>query len=152
MKDYNSRQNPLKMLECFLVKCFFENLQALNLQLCGKINFTTSIFQLICLPFKNNCLPEKTSRERVRILKFNLYYVTQGVLLFIFSCCSWYVSMTYNRHFTKQEWIAWMDSTWFQVQSIKTKGNMESAVWKFTMASVVHSVWIWCGNYMLMSE
>ena len=31
-------------------------LQALNLQLCRKINSTTSIFQLICVPFKNNCL------------------------------------------------------------------------------------------------
>ena len=31
-------------------------LQNLNLQLCRKINSTTRIFQLICLPFKNNCL------------------------------------------------------------------------------------------------
>ena len=31
-------------------------LQALNLHLCRKINSTTSIFELIRLPLKNNCL------------------------------------------------------------------------------------------------
>ena len=39
-------------------------LQALNLQLCRKINSTTSIFQLICLPFKNNCLSKKKLQEK----------------------------------------------------------------------------------------
>ena len=50
-------------------------LQALNLQLCRKINSTTNIFQLIYLPFKSNCLSRKTSKKRVWILKRNVHYV-----------------------------------------------------------------------------
>ena len=65
----------------FLLK----KLQGLYVQLCQKINSTTSIWQQICLPFKNNCLPKKTSKKSVRILKSNVYCVTQGVLLFIFT-------------------------------------------------------------------
>ena len=69
-------------------------LQALNLQLCRKISFTTSIFQLICLPFKSSCLTiliKENFKKRTGILKSNVYYVTVGVLILIFSCCSWYV-------------------------------------------------------------
>ena len=54
LKDYKSERNPLKILKAFLV---------LNLQLCRKINSTTSIFQLICLTFKNNWLSKKTSKK-----------------------------------------------------------------------------------------
>ena len=32
----------------------------------------------------------------------------------------------------------------------KRKGNTESIVWKFTMESIVHSIWKEYGNYMLM--
>ena len=87
LKDYKSEQNPLKILK----RVLFGKVADLNLQLCRKINSITSIFQLICLPFKNNCLSKKTSKKIVRILKFNVYYLTQCVLLFIFSCCSWYI-------------------------------------------------------------
>ena len=37
---------------------FLVTLEALNLKLCQKINCTTSIFQLICLPFKNTYFKE----------------------------------------------------------------------------------------------
>ena len=69
-------------------------LQALNLQLCRKINSTTNIFQLIYLPFKSNRLSRKTSKIRVWILTCNVHYVTQSVLLLIFSCCILYVQLT----------------------------------------------------------
>ena len=115
-------------------------LQILNLQLCQKINSAASFFQMICLSFKNNYLSKKTSKEKVRILKSNIYYVTQDALSFIFSCCSWYVWLTYYRHFTKKGWIAWI------------KGKMESTVWKFTMKIIVHSIWREYENYMLMPE
>ena len=98
-------------------------LQAHNLQLCRKINSATIIFQLIFLPFKNNCLSKKILKEIVRILKSTVYYVTQSALLFIFSCCSSYIWLTYDQHFTKQGWIACMECTCFQVRSIKKKGK-----------------------------
>ena len=56
----------LKMLKGVL---FLVKLQTLNLQLYWKINYATSIFQLICLPFNNNCSSKKTSKERVGTLK-----------------------------------------------------------------------------------
>ena len=43
LKDYKSECNPSKMLKTYF---FLVALQALNLQLCQKINSTTSIFQL----------------------------------------------------------------------------------------------------------
>ena len=93
MKDYKSEQNPLKMLK-WLKECFFGKLQGLNLQLCRKINSTTNIFQLIYLPFKSNRSSRKTSKIRVWILTCNVHYVTQSVLLLIFSCCILYVQLT----------------------------------------------------------
>ena len=85
------------------------------------INSTKIIFQLICLPFKNNYLWRKTSRKRLRILECNVYYVTQGVLLFIFSCCSLYIWLTYDWPFMKKGGIAWTGITCFQMRSIKKK-------------------------------
>ena len=145
-----------------LKECFLAKLQALNLHLCQKINSTTGIFQLICLPFENSCLSKKTSKERVRILKSNVHYVTQYVLLFIFSCCSWYVWLIYDQYFTKQGWITWMDSTCFQVRSVKKKGKhgkysvevhngkYSTQYMKYTwnMKYIIYE----CGNYMLMPK
>ena len=56
---------------------FLVKFQDLNLKLCQKINSTASIFQLICLPFKSTCF-RKDFKEKVRILKCNVYYVTKG--------------------------------------------------------------------------
>ena len=38
-------------------------LQALNLQVCQKIDSITSMFQLICLPFKNTCFKENLKEK-----------------------------------------------------------------------------------------
>ena len=120
MKDYKSEQNPLKMLK-WLKECFFGKLQGLNLQLCRKINSTTNIFQLIYLPFKSDYLSRKISKEGVWILTCNVNYVTQSVLLLIFSCCSFYVQLTNERPSTKQWWIIEIGSICFQVRLIKKK-------------------------------
>ena len=51
--------------------------QAHNLQLCIKINFTSSIFQFICLLFKNTCLSQKKSfKEKSK------NFETQGILCY----------------------------------------------------------------------
>ena len=102
---------------------------------------------MICLPDKKYCLSKKTSKKRARIFKCNVYHITQGVLLFIFSCCNLYVLLTDDQSFTKQGWIAWTGSTSFHVQPKKRKGNMESTLQKFTMESIAHSVWKEYGNY-----
>ena len=83
VKNIERLQNGAKSFENTQNSAFLVKLQALNLQLCRRINSTTFIFQLICLPFKNNCF-----EKRVRILKCIVYYVFVGVLLFIFI---WYV-------------------------------------------------------------
>ena len=140
-KNIERLQIRAKSFKKCLKECFLVKLQALNLQLCRKINFTISIFQLICLPFKNNCLSKKTSKERVKILKSSVYCVTQVVFLFIFSCCSWYIWLAYDWHFTKQGWIVWIDSTYFQVQSIKKKWKHGKYSVKFTVESIVYIVY-----------
>ena len=56
LKDYKSERNPLKVH-------FLITLQALNLQFCQKRKSTTSIFQLICLPFTNTCLKENFKQK-----------------------------------------------------------------------------------------
>ena len=120
-------------------------LQALNLQLCRKISSTTSIFQLICLPFKSSCLTiliKENFKKRTGILKSNVYYVTVGVLILIFSCCSWYVLLNNDRPFTNQGWAAWVDSIYFQVRSIKKKGKHEKY-------SILHSIWKEYGHYIM---
>ena len=93
MKDYKSEQNPLKMLK-LLKGCFFRKLQGLSHQLCRKINSATNIFQLIYLPFKSVYLLRKISKKELWILTSNIHYVTQSVLLLIFSCSS--VRSTYQ--------------------------------------------------------
>ena len=72
---------------------------------------------LVNLPFTDSYL----SQKRVRILKSNINYITRRVLLFICSCCRWYIWLIYDWHFTEQGWIAWIDSTCFQVRSTKNK-------------------------------
>ena len=42
---------------------FLVTLQALTMQRCPKINSTTIIFQLICLPFKNTCFKENLKEK-----------------------------------------------------------------------------------------
>ena len=78
-------------------------------------------------------------------MKSNVCYVTQGVLL-----------LTGNQPFTKQEWITWKDSTYFQVQSIKKKGKHEKYSVGVHNKGIVHSVYeknmettiqvSWCQN------
>ena len=78
-------------------------------------------------------------------MKSNVYYVTQGVLFFIFNCCSWFVWLTDDQSITKQgsEWTV----SAFKCDQKKRKENMESAVWKFTRESVVvHSTQKEYGN------
>ena len=65
-KNIERLQIQAKSFENSQRNAFLVKLQALNLQLCQKINSTASAFQLICLPFKNNCLSKKTSKTRVR--------------------------------------------------------------------------------------
>ena len=62
-KNIERSQNWARSFENTKKRAFLVKLQALNLQLYRKINSTTSIFQLICLPFKNNCLSKKTSKK-----------------------------------------------------------------------------------------
>ena len=92
LKNIERLQIQAKSFENAWRSIFLLKLKALNLQLIQKITSTTIVFQLIFLPLKNNCLSKKTSKKRkkkVKNLKYNVYYVTQGVLLFIFSCCTW---------------------------------------------------------------
>ena len=63
-------------------------LEALNLQLYNKL--PASIFQLICVPFKNSFFQENFKKIATD-LKCNVYCGTQSVLLFIFSCYSLHI-------------------------------------------------------------
>ena len=60
-------------------------------------------------------------KKTVRILKSNVYYVIEGLLLYIFNCWSSYVSLTDDWPFTKQGWTDWINSICLQVLSIKKK-------------------------------
>ena len=82
-KNIERSQIQAKSYENAYRSAFLAKLQVLNLKPCRKINFTTSIFQLIYLPFKDNCLSKKTLKKRVRVLKSKVYHDTQGVLLFM---------------------------------------------------------------------
>ena len=60
LKDYKSERNPLKILKGVV---FFGNVVGPQSATLLKNNSTTCVFQLICLPFKNNCLSKKTSKK-----------------------------------------------------------------------------------------
>ena len=122
------------------------NLQAVILQLCRKINSTTNVFRLIYLPL--NCLSRKTSKKKVWILKCNVYIVLLKVYWFSFSAV---VACTFHWHMidllrNKDESLEWTAPT-YKCDQEKRKRNVESTVWKFTMESIVHSIWKVFGNY-----
>ena len=133
-------------------------LQALNLQLCRKINFTTSIFQLICLPFKNNCLSMLIKEN----FKKSKNFETQCIL------CYW---RCIALHFQLLQLVCLTDqwSTFYKTRisclsghhilssaiNKKRKGNMKSTVWKLKMKIVLHSTWKeyeYCIMTLLMPE
>ena len=87
LKDYKSKQNPLEILKG-LKECFFGKVAGPQSSTLLKDELHYKFFQLIYLPFKSNCLSRKTSKKTVWILQCNVHYVTQGVLLLIFSCCT----------------------------------------------------------------
>ena len=87
--------------------------------------------------------------------KLNAHYITQVILLFIFSCCKLYVWLTDGR-WSKLNRLT--NSVCFRVRSITKKRNMESTVWKYKVESVVHVTWkqhgntgysCWCQNKLI---
>ena len=82
-------------------------------------------------------------------MKRNVYYVTEGELLFIFSCCSLF-NWPMIDFLGKKGWIAWMGRTYFQVGSIKKKGIHEqwwSWQWKVLFIAYEITIWVfWCLN------
>ena len=122
-------------------------LQALNVQLCRKINSTTNIFQLIYLPFKSNRSSRKTSKIRVWILTCNVHYVTQSVLLLIFSCCILYVQLTNDWPFYETRMNHLNGQHLLSSAINKEKQKHGNSGWKFPVESVMHSIWKVYGNY-----
>ena len=133
-------------------------LQDLNLQLCRKINSTTRIFQLICLPFKNNCLSMLIKEN----FKKSKNFETQ--------CILWYWRCI-ALHFQLLQLVCLTDqwSTFYKTRisclsgqhilssviNKKRKGNMKSTVWKLKMKIVLHSIWKkyeYCIMTLLMPE
>ena len=83
--DYKSEQNPWKILE----KESISAKSASQPATLPKMNFMAGIFQLICVHFR--CSSFKIDiKEKLIMLKLKVYYVTQGILLLIFSGCSLY--------------------------------------------------------------
>ena len=104
-------------------------LEVLNLQLLRKINYTTSILQLICPPFKNTCFKEKFKEKSNN---FEMQYIS------CYSRCIVFHFLTDGRPFTKQEWIAWFDRKYFQMQSLKKKDKHGKYCVEETVESIVH--------------
>ena len=111
MKDCESEQNTLKILKGtnFWQSCrqpfwnFVEKATPLQLF-------------LVCLPLRT-----PASNKRVTTLKCNVYHVTQGLLLLIFSCCGLYVFNWTRVDLYKTRMNCLNRKHLFHVQSIKKK-------------------------------
>ena len=82
-------QIRVKSFETTKRSALLVNLQFFNLQIRRKINSSTSIFKLVYLPLRTPA-SKKTSKNRVTILRCNVCYVTEGVLLIDLGCSSLY--------------------------------------------------------------
>ena len=128
-----------------------EKLQALNLQLCWKINSTSIIFQLIYLPVKSNCLSRKTSKKRVWILKWNVHYANTRCIALDFQLLQ-LVRSTDNWSTFYETRMNHLNGQYLLSNAIN---KQERETWKFLMASIIHGIWKVYGNYNInlpMSE
>ena len=123
-KNIERSQNWARSFENTKKRAFLVKLQALNLQLYRKINSTTSIFQLICLPFKNNCLSKETSKKSKNFeIQCKLCYckcIALHFQLLQLVCLTDQWSTFY-----KSRMSCLSGQTYFQVQAIKKKGKHE---------------------------
>ena len=128
-------------------------LQNLNLQLCRKINSTTRIFQLICLPFKNNCLSMLIKENFKKSKNFEI----QCILCY-WRCIALHFQLLQLVYLTDQ-WstfyktrISCLSGQHILSSAInkKRKENMKSTVWKLKMKIVLHSIWKEC-EYCIMT-
>ena len=118
-------------------------LQALNMQFCWKTNFTTSVFQIICLPFKNTSFKENfkenSSNFEMQFISSWSSYITLHFQLFQLVLNWPMVDFLRN----KDESLDW------KVPAFKWKRNMGRAVRKYTAESIVHSIWKEYGNFIM---
>ena len=128
---------------------FLVKLQALNLQLCWKINSTTNIFR------------GKLSAYQGKLLRKEYEFWNAMYIMLRKIYCSWFSAVTaatlnwsridlLRNKFESFKWTAHA----FKRDQWKRKGHIESTVWKFTMESIIHSIWKVYGYYnmsLLMS-
>ena len=93
-------------------------------------------------------------------MKFNAYYFTQGMLLFIFSRYSWHDWLIDGRSLIKTKLNRLINSVCFVWLSAIKKGKAKNGnysakyterstvhdTWKYTVKSTVHGTWEQCGN------
>ena len=114
LKDYKSERNPLKILKGVL---FWWSCRSSICNFVKKINSTTSIFQLNCLTFKNNCLSKKKGKNfEIQCILCYCRCIALHFQLLQLVCLTYQWSTFY-----KTRMSAWVDSTYFQVRSIKKK-------------------------------
>ena len=116
-------------------------LQTVSWQICWKMNPITRLCQKICLHLRSTCFKIHL-KEKAIILKIIVYYVTQGILLFIFSGCSLYVWLIDGQPFTntkknllinsnKKERDIWKlksENAHWKVQCMVQENNMKNAI------------------------
>ena len=92
LKNIERLQIQAKSFENAWRSIFFVKVESPQSATYSKNNLHYNCFSIDFSTFKEQPLIEenfKKKKKKVKNLKYNVYYVTQGVLLFIFSCCTW---------------------------------------------------------------
>ena len=97
----------------------------------------TGIFQVIYLHLRSPC-SKVDLVGKVTFLKLNEYYVTQSILLFIFSRWSLYVEVMDSESFTKQRKILWLTPFAFSCEWEKDRWKLQSENTKRKVQCLVH--------------
>ena len=115
--DNKSKRNPLEMLKAH----FLVTLQVLNMQLCQKRNSTSSNFQLICLPFKNNCFKKKNFKNKEKSNNFEMQCIV---------CYSRCIALVLLMYFQLLQLVRLTDrwSTFYETRMNRLMGHHLSAI------------------------
>ena len=129
--------NPSEILWKCLKECIFvkESCMSSICSLCRKINSTASIFQLICLPFANTCSKENFAKKSNNFEMEDIFCYSRCIALY-FQLLQLvrFTDRWSTLHKTRMKYLIGQHFLSCATNK-KTKGYMDSTVWKYTVES-----------------
>ena len=154
MSKNNERlQIRAKSFKKYLKGCFFGKVSGPQSATLLKDKLHYHFFQFICLLFKTQLLIKENFKQKSKNFEMQCILCCTRCIALHFQLMQLVFLTDPWSTFAKQGWITWMDSTCFQVRSIKKKGK--HGKYSVGVHNVKYSIWKVYGNYnmsLLMLE